>query len=83
LCAPLGRQINPAFGVGEEILTSFRRPGIDDLVQLLFAVLEGLRGQLRRLFEAPMFLLSLSALAFDLCLAVSLLDAPRGHGWLG
>ena len=80
LCAPVGRQVTPgpAFGVRAEILESFRRrPGIDDLEQVLFAVLQRLGSPPGLLFAAPPFLLSPLTSTFDLRLLLSLLDEPR------
>ncbi len=63
-----------AFGVSEELLEPLRHPpGIDDLEQFLFAVLQGLRGPPRLLFATPLFALSLPALAFELRLPLSFL----------
>ena len=75
----LVRQIlRSAFGVSEERLESLGlRPGIDNLEQILLAVLQRLRGPFHLLFAAPLLHLSLPTLAFDLCLALSLLDEPR------
>lgn len=67
-----------AFGVGEERIESLRlRPGIDDLEQVLFAVLQGLGSPPCFLFAAPLLALSLPTLAFDLRLALSFLDESR------
>lgn len=76
--ARVPRQVNPSLRVGEERLESLGfRLGIDDLEQLFFAVLQGLRSSSRLLFATPLLAPNLPALTFDICLALSLLDDSR------
>ncbi|MFL7791168.1 MAG: hypothetical protein AB8I69_03430 [Anaerolineae bacterium] len=51
-------------------------PGIDDLEEFLFAVLQCLGGPPRLLFATPLFVLRLLALAFEFRLALLLCDTP-------